>query len=189
MFIYLKHFNQKNINFDKPEQYVVYFYNVSGEIRFDINACNVHLYVFGLYKGSKDESFSLETRQFHHVANSYSQVLVKSVMSEESSFIYDGLIRIEKQAVKTHAYQKNMNMLLSKKASVVSRPFLEILTNDVFCTHASSTGQLDGNLLHYLQSRGLGVENAKQLLIDGFINDIFQQMKNLEPDYKIKIDL
>ena len=171
--------------FDKPGQYVVYFHNVSGEISFNINAERVNLNIFGLYSGTKKQVFTLKTHQFHNAGNSFSQLLVKSVMNDESSFNYDGLIRIEKQAAKTHAYQKNMNILLSEKAKVVSRPHLEILTNDVFCTHGSTTGQLDTKIIYYLQTRGYNLEEAKKIMTQGFINDIFQKIKKLEPNYNI----
>jgi len=188
MFIYLKNFNKKKIVFDKPGRYVVYFHNVSGEIRFEISAENVDLYVFGLYSGKKNKTYSLKTSQIHYVGGSFSQLLVKSIMKDESSFYYDGLIRIEKQATKTHAYQKNMNILLSEKAHVVSQPYLEILTNDVFCTHGSTTGQLDKEMQYYLQTRGYACEEAKDLLEQGFINDIIQQINKLEPDNNLHLN-
>jgi len=187
MFIHLKNISKKKMVINKPGQYVIFFQNISGEINFDITASNVYLYVFGLYEGKKNESFSLITRQFHHIANSFSHVLVKSIMKDESSFIYDGLIRIEKQAIKTHAYQKNMNILLSEKSHVVSQPFLEILTNDVFCTHGSTTGPLDNDLLYYLQTRGICLEDAREILMRGFIDDIFQRIRRLEPNFNKNI--
>ena len=167
--------------FNAPGQYVIFFHNVSGDIHFEIKSEKVSLYVFGLYTGKNKEIHSLKTGQFHRTGGSFSQILVKSVMDDESSFLYDGLIRIEKQAIKTHAYQKNVNLMLSEKAQVVSQPYLEILTNDVFCTHGSTTGPFDKETLYYVQTRGIDSGKAKKVLEQGFINDIFQQIDKLEP--------
>lgn len=186
MFIYLTNFNKKDLLFNKPGQYVVFFQNISGEINFQIESSNVNLYVFGLYTGDKNSYYSLKTNQNHRFKQSTSHLLVKSVMDDKSTFLYDGLIRIEEQAIKTHAYQKNINLLLSENAEVVSEPHLEILTDDVYCTHGSTTGRLDTNAMQYLQARGLSVKSAKKLVVNGFINDVYKQLERLEPNQKVK---
>ncbi|MEK7177659.1 MAG: SufD family Fe-S cluster assembly protein, partial [Patescibacteria group bacterium] len=78
---------------------------------------------------------------------------------------------------KSHAYQKNKNLILSSGVYVDSRPFLEILANDVFCTHGSTTGKINEESLFYLKSRGLNQKMAEELYISGFIQEIFDKIK------------
>src|SRR3990167_1751845 len=99
------------------------------------------------------------------------------VFYDESKFIYQGLIRIEKEAQKSKAYQKNQNLMMSDKCFVDSRPFLEILANDVYCTHGSTTGKLNQNEIYYLMTRSLDKNSAKKLLVDGFIQEIPEKIK------------
>ena len=114
----------------------------------------------------------METIQRHIAPESTSNLLIKGVFYDESKFIYQGLIRIEKEAQKSHAYQKNQNIIMSDKCFIDSRPFLEILANDVFCTHGSTTGKLNQKQIYYLQTRMLDKSAAEKLIIDGFIREI-----------------
>ena len=104
---------------------------------------------------------------------------IKGIFFDQSRFIYEGLIRIDKDAQKTHAYQKNQNLIMGKNSFVDSRPFLEILANDVFCTHGSTTGQLNKEQSYYLSSRGLTHQQSEQILISGFIQDLFSKIEEL----------
>ena len=131
----------------------------------------------GVYIGKGKDEFSLSTVQHHKVGESVSDLLVKGVFTDQARFFYQGLIRIEKEAQKSHAYQKNQNLVLSPKVFVESRPFLEILANDVFCTHGSTTGQLSKDELFYLKARGIDEEKAKKLLVEGFIKEVFDKME------------
>ncbi len=182
MYIYLRDFDEKKMKFTRQGVFVIYFYNVSGEVEFDIATSGVSLSVFGLYQGNKKERFFLKTTQHHSSPDSSSDVLVKSVMDGDSEFIYSGLIRIKKESTGTHAYQKNTNLMLSRSAKVVSQPFLEILTDSVFCTHGSTTGPVDTASLQYLETRGISLRDGQKLLVDGFITDLYNRIRMLEPD-------
>src|SRR3989338_1146295 len=107
-------------------------------------------------------------------------LFIRGVFFDESKFLYQGLIRIEKNAQKSHAYQKNQNLIMSKNCFVDSRPFLEILANDVFCTHGSTTGGLNEEQLYFLQSRGLEKAQAAELLVLGFVDDLLGKMRDLK---------
>lgn len=165
--------------FDKAGDYLIFFYNLSGKFLFEIKAPNVSLNIYALYIGKQNDQFTLKTIQHHQTPSSFSNILVKGVFDDYSKFYYEGLIRIEKNAQKTHAYQKNQNLLLSPYCFVESKPYLEILANDVFCTHGSTTGRFNQQQLFYLASRRLNQNYGKLLLLHGFVNEIFDKMRKL----------
>lgn len=162
----------KAYSFTKEGEYYINLKNFNGTLMVDIQGKGIKVYVRGLYIGKKKNVFTLKTIQKHTAPGSFSDLLVKGVFYDESQFTYEGLIRIEKDAQKTHAYQKNQNLVLSQKVVVNSRPFLEILANDVFCTHGSTTGGLNKEQLYYLSTRGLSEKLSEKLLVKGFIKDV-----------------
>ena len=165
-FIDLNKVKKDHIIFDKKgEEDVVFFHNRTGKLTFQITESNIKLYIFGLFTGKKSDEFHIETIQHHKAPGSFSNLLIKGVFEDESKFIYQGLIRLEKSAQQSHAYQKNQNLILSPKVFVDSRPFLEILANDVFCTHGSTTGKLNKDQLFYAISRGLSKSKAEDMLV------------------------
>ena len=176
-FINLNKTKKENVTISKPGKYLVYFKNLSGKFTFDLQAKGIDLDIFGLFVGTKKDNFQVETIQRHSAPDSTSNLLIKGVFYDESKFIYQGLIRLEKKAQNSHAYQKNQNIIMSDKCFVDSRPFLEILANDVFCTHGSTTGRLSDEQIYYLKSRSLDQKTAEQLLIDGFVQEIPDKIK------------
>ncbi|MBI4973829.1 SufD family Fe-S cluster assembly protein [Candidatus Roizmanbacteria bacterium] len=190
-FIHIKKESGKGIVFEKPGKYVVFFHNLSGELAFDIREQGVELEIYGLYTGHKKDSFKVKTVQHHRVPNSQSNLLIKGVFDDDSAFLYEGMIRIEKSAQGTHAYQKNQNLLLSPYVFVSSKPDLEILANDVYCTHGSTTGKLSKQELFYIQARGVDKKRAEFMMVGGFIENMFSKISDsgvqeIEP-YKYSI--
>ena len=183
-FINLNKTKTKKLNFTKSGKYIVFFQNLSGKFSFELKEKGIDLQILGLFIGKNKDRFQVETIQHHVAPNSVSNLLIKGVFYDESKFIYQGLIRIEKAAQKTHAYQKNQNLIMSDSCFVDSRPFLEILANDVFCTHGSTTGKLNQDQIYYLLTRNLTKKSAEKLLIDGFIQEIPDKIKQ----YGYKID-
>ena len=118
----------------------------------------------------------------HKVPHCTSSQLFKSVLREKSSGVFNGRTIVQKNAQKTDAKQSNKNLLLSKDALMNSNPQLEILADDVRCTHGSTTGELDFDSLFYLRSRGLDLAGAKSLLVRGFATECFDTIQ----DKKIK---
>jgi Fe-S cluster assembly protein SufD len=184
-FINLNKEKTERLVLNKPGNYVVFFHNLSGKYVFEISAPNVNLDIFGLFTGKNDDKFTIETVQHHRAPNSTSNLLIKGVFQDSSKFIYQGLIRIEKSAQKSHAYQKNQNLIFSEKCYIDSRPFLEILANDVFCTHGFTTGKLNKDQLYYLRTRGIENNEAAKLLTEGFINDIFEKIHDKFPSFSL----
>ncbi len=140
--------------------------------------------IVGLIMGSGNHRIAIHTEQIHVAPETTSNLLVKAVLTDEARFSYDGVIRVARAAQKSDAYQKNENLLLSPHAHARSAPALEILANDVRCTHGSTTGKLDEDQLWYLMSRALPRPRASQLLVEGFfehaigtISDTMQQEK------------
>jgi len=176
-FLNLNQTKQSRLTFDKHGDYTVFFYNLSGEFDFNIKSSGVNLDIFGLFVGKKSDNFELKTNQYHIAPGSTSNLLIKGVFDDNSKFIYQGLIKIEKSGQKSHAYQKNKNLILSPGVYVDSRPFLEILANDVFCTHGSTTGKINEESLFYLKSRGLNQSKAEKLYVSGFIQEITDKIK------------
>lgn len=176
---------ETNLDFNKSGDYLVYFSNLSGKYNLNIRASGVSLEINGIYIGGKTDNFMLQTSQNHLAPKSKSNLLIKGVFYDQAKFNYQGLIRIEKQAQQSHAYQKNQNILMSDHCFISSRPDLEILTNDVFCTHGSTTGQLDEDQLLLLQMRGLSKKQAQACLIDGFVSEIVDKIRIYDKNYQI----
>ncbi len=187
-FIDLAREKKQRLIFNKPGEYVIFMHNISGKFIFDIRAKEVQLDIYGLYVGKTKDDFSVHTVQNHSAPSSTSNLFIKGVFYDYSKFHYQGLIRIEKQAQKSHAYQKNQNIIMSPFAFIESKPYLEILANDVFCTHGSTTGRLNNEQLFYAETRGLDQEEAKQLLVDGFVNEIVFKIREKIADFDYNFD-
>ena len=104
--------------------------------------------------------------------------LVKGVIGGQAKGVFQGKIHIAPQAVKTEGYQLHKAMLLSDEAEVDVKPELEIFADDVKCSHGSASGELDQEQLFYMQSRGIGKDKAKQILIDAYLNDVIAKIDN-----------
>jgi Fe-S cluster assembly protein SufD len=106
--------------------------------------------------------------------------LYKGILDGKSTGVFNGKIWVRKDAQKTNAFQSNKNILLSKDASVNTKPQLEIYADDVKCSHGATTGQLDEEALFYLRARGVGIDTAKKLLVQAIAFDVVDKVKNDE---------
>jgi len=122
-----------------------------------------------------DQLFDQRSRQDHQAERTCSDILCKNALLDESSSIFAGLIRVEENAQLTDAYQTNRNLILGPNAEANAMPGLEILANDVKCSHGATTGKIDEGQLFYLQSRGIPREAAQQLLTLGFFEEILAE--------------
>jgi Fe-S cluster assembly protein SufD len=129
--------------------------------------------IIGIVFGQEQSEIHFHTVQIHESRETVSNLLVKSVLQDDARFYYEGNIRIEKNADKSDAYQRNENLLLGTSSRVTSHPSLEILANDVRCTHGAATGPLPEEQLWYLESRGISSRIAKTLYIEGFLSSAF----------------
>lgn len=126
----------------------------------------------GLFLGSGTQHLDNHTTIDHAMPHCVSRELYKGVLDGRARGVFHGTIVVRKDAQKTDAMQTNKNLLLSKEALVNSTPALEIFADDVKCKHGSTIGQLDGNALFYLRSRGIGEQEARRLLTYAFAADV-----------------
>jgi Fe-S cluster assembly protein SufD len=120
------------------------------------------------------------TRQDHQAPHTTSDLLYKGGLREKSRIVWKGMIRVEKDAQQTNAYQKNDNLVLSDAARADSIPGLEIEANDVRCTHGATAGRVDEEMIFYAQSRGVDRETAIRLIVEGFFANVYDRI-TLEP--------
>lgn len=131
-----------------------------------------HAFLYGLYYGTGDQKIHMDTYQHHVAPDCTTDLMFKGALANNARGVYRGMIRLEPGAQKTDAYQQNRTLLLSKNARVDSIPGLEILANDVRCTHGATAGQIDPTILFYLMSRGLTEFQAKKMIMDGFFEEV-----------------
>jgi Fe-S cluster assembly protein SufD len=129
-----------------------------------------------IYFASGNQFFDFHTLQDHRVGNTRSDLLFKGALQDVARTVYAGLIKIEKHAARSDAYQANRNLVLSDKAKATSIPMLEIDNNDVRCTHGATVGPVDPEHLFYLRSRGIPETTAKRMLIQGFFGDVLDRI-------------
>jgi Fe-S cluster assembly protein SufD len=132
--------------------------------------------MLGIYFANRDQHMDFRTLQDHQAPRTISDLLYKGAVEDNSTAVYAGLVRVEKDAQKINGYQTNKNLVLSEGASAESIPTLEILANDVRCSHASSIGPVDDEEVYYLESRGIDPEMAEQLIVEGFFEDVIDRI-------------
>jgi Fe-S cluster assembly protein SufD len=136
--------------------------------------------VTGAYFLDGTQHLDYDTFQEHIAPNTTSDFAFKGALSGKARAVWRGMIRVEEGAQKTNAYQENRNLLLSKTAHADSIPGLEILANDVRCTHGATLGQVDREQIFYLMTRGLSRSEAERLIVGGFFQDVLDRVQ-LEP--------
>jgi Fe-S cluster assembly protein SufD len=159
-------------------------------VRNDINSkldgenCECHYY--GLYLGGGRQHIDNHTFVDHAKPNCLSNELYKGILDGESRGVFSGKIMVRPDAQKTNAYQSNKTILLSDKATIDTKPQLEIYADDVKCSHGATIGHLDETAYFYIRSRGVPAEHAKSMLIRAFANDVIESIKT--PELKEKLN-
>jgi len=131
----------------------------------------------GFFLATGEQHLDLDTQQNHFAPHTTSDLLFKGALKDSSRSVWQGMIYVAPGAQKTDGYQANRNLLLSRSARADSIPGLEILADDVRCTHGATAGQLDEEPLFYLMSRGLPRKQAERLVVHGFFAEIFSRIK------------
>lgn len=124
-----------------------------------------------------NQQFGQFTKQHHKTGNTTSDLLFKNVLRDQAVTNYAGVIKVEKNANGTNAYQANRNLVLSKEVRCDTRPILEIESNQLRCTHGATVGQLEEQQLFYLRSRGLTTELARDVLIEAFLDPVLARIQ------------
>ncbi len=158
------------------------FGSKNGKIRIqnDLNGPGATSRVTGAYFADGNQHLDYDTFQEHIAPSTESDFAFKGALREHAHAVWRGMIRVEEAAQKTNAYQENRNLLLSEDAHADSIPGLEILANDVRCTHGATIGRVNREELFYLMARGLPRAEAERLIVRGFFQDILDRIE-LEP--------
>ena len=127
-----------------------------------------------VYLSSPSSENIINCRVYHESPETYSNQDVRGVVAKNGKAAYNGLIRIEKDSQKCEGHQNHRAVLLSTDGTASCTPELEIFADDVQCTHGSAIGALDENEMFYIQSRGIEADEAKKMLIKGFLSDILE---------------
>ena len=145
-------------------------------ITIDGEYCESHF--FGLYLLNGDTLADNHTVVDHKKPNSFSNELYKGIMDGNSKGVFNGKIFVRPNAQKTNAFQANKNILLTDKATVNTKPQLEIWADDVKCSHGCTSGQLDEEAMFYLQSRGISKEIARGMMLYAFAEELLNTVKH-----------
>ena len=132
--------------------------------------------ISGFYFADGTQHLDHETSQNHLAPNTTSDLLFKGALKESSNTIWRGNIYVAPEAKKTDGYQANRNLILSEHARADSIPGLEILTDDVRCTHGATVGKIDQDQVFYLESRGIPKTEAERLVVEGFFEPVLDRI-------------
>jgi len=133
--------------------------------------------VTGAYFTDGDQHLDYDTFQEHIAPNTTSDFAFKGALRDTSTAVWRGMIRVERDAQKTNAYQEDRNLMLSPTTHAVPIPGLEILANDVRCTHGATVSRVDRDELFYAMARGLSRGEAERLIVRGFFQDILDRIE------------
>lgn len=150
---------------------------VRNEVYDNLQGSGAHSDILGLYLCDKNQHVDNQVFVDHAVPHCESNELFKGIVDDYAHAVFNGHILVRPDAQKTNAYQNNNNIILTEKASVNSQPFLEIYADDVKCSHGSTLGQLDENSLFYIRQRGIGLANARLLLMYAFAAEVINFIK------------
>ena len=184
------HSSSSSIDCENSSIYNNFIFSVGGnmsriEVISSINAADINFNIKGLYLAKTNQHHDITTLMQHKHPESKSNQHIKGILQEDSSGVFQGKVVVSQDAQKTDAFQFNQNLLLSENAEVNVKPELEIYADDVKCSHGATTGELDEQMLFYLRSRGLNKEEAKKILIEGFVNELFENVANKELKKKL----
>src|SRR5690606_18911502 len=146
-------------------------------LSFALDGTNIESHMDGISIIGDGQHVDNHTLADHQQPNCYRRELYKGIYSGNAHGVFNGKIIVREDAQKTNAFQQNNNVLLSEKASIDTKPQLEILADDVKCSHGCTVGQLDEDALFYMRSRGIPTEEAKALLMYAFSADALDYVK------------
>ncbi len=135
--------------------------------------------IYGLAVGSGSQHFDHHTVHDHAAGSTHSDLKFKIAVRDKANSVYTGLIRIDEGSPFCEAYQENRNLILSPKAKAETIPELEIMNNEVRCSHGATVGKVDPEEIFYLQSRGINRADAIRLIVTGFVSPIMDHI----PEY------
>jgi len=159
---------------------------IKNEVNCNLNDQYSSAFINGIINLKDDQHHEIKTNINHLAENTKSYQLVKSVLNDNSKGVYQGKIFVSLKGQKTDGYQLSKALLLNENTEFDAKPELEIYADDVKCSHGSTSGNLDEELIFYLRSRGLNYKQSKELLINGFLLDVVEKITDLEVKNLIK---
>ena len=171
------HFWSQRVDLEKDAELEHYSILLGGalhksDLHVELQGAGARSNLYGLVFGCKSQVFDTCTWQMHRAPRTQSDLLFKAALQDRGRSVYTGMIRVEKDAVGSDAYQQNNNMLLSDTARADTTPILEILTDQVHCKHGATMGPVSAEELFYLASRGFEPKEAVKTLVMGFFEPI-----------------
>ena len=136
--------------------------------------------MYSLTVAEETQEFDQRTFQTHNAGNAVSDLLYKNALLDNARTIFSGLIKVAEGAQQTDAYQTNRNLLLDPTAEANALPGLEILANDVKCSHGATTGNVDAEEFFYMMQRGIAKRDAMKLMVFGFFEEVIEKVDSDE---------
>lgn len=192
----LDHYKLQNLNNETSLINSTYFYQSAGsnlttyaislngglirnDLRITLDGEGSNADIYGLYLVDKNQHVDNHVFVDHAKPGCTSNELFKGILDDHATAVFNGHILVRKDAQRTNAYQKNRNVLLTDKATINTKPFLEIYADDVKCSHGATVGQLDENAMFYIKSRGISEYNARLLLMYAFAAEVISKVSIL----------
>jgi len=176
-----KHIVHERVKVDRDAQVEWIFGAIGSQLTksftdYDLVGSGSTIKVSGFYFADGTQQLDHDTQQNHLVPHTSSDLLFKGAVSGHSRSVWQGMIYVAPGAYKTDGYQANRNIVLSKDARADSIPGLEILADDVRCTHGATVGKVDSEQVYYLQTRGLSKREAQRLVVEGFFEPVMDRI-------------
>lgn len=146
------------------------------DIRTELRGANAYSEMIGVLFGDANQHFDNHTEHIHVHGHTYSDLDFKVVLEDDARSAYTGLIRIDLEAAGCEAYQENRNLLLAEGCRAESIPELEILNENVKCTHGATVGPVDEEQVFYLMTRGLSRRDAERAIVEGFFAPVLDRI-------------
>ncbi|RAW01456.1 Fe-S cluster assembly protein SufD [Pseudochryseolinea flava] len=177
------HYNHIHMTQANASRVNTFTFSLDGKlIRNNLQLCldgeGIESHMYGLYALTGDTLADNHTVVDHRKPNSFSNELYKGILDGQSKGVFNGKIFVRPNAQKTNAFQANRNILLTDKATVNTKPQLEIWADDVKCSHGCTTGQLDEEAVFYLQARGISKETARAMMLYAFAGEVLDAIKH-----------
>jgi Fe-S cluster assembly protein SufD len=154
--------------------------SIRRELHLDLDGEGASCDLTALYMGSGKQRLDMRTRVNHNVPGCQTNELYKGLLDGEARAVFDGLIKVARDAQQTAAFQTNRNLVLSDDTIAYSIPRLEIYADDVKCSHGSTTGQLDDEQLFFLRTRGFDPVTARIMLANAFASEVIEGVLNAD---------
>jgi Fe-S cluster assembly protein SufD len=131
--------------------------------------------IVGFIDANKPGDYQVKVLADHVAKNTYGRILIKGVGRNGARIKIDGMVKVEKNASKTNSFLEMRVLLVDDSSTAVAEPKLEIENNDVKASHAATVGKIDEDQIFYLKSRGLAEDEAREVIVEGFLKDIINK--------------